>query len=284
MMFNLISRVPIMFIILNIIFQGSMCMDRSVRLGPKLAEQFRAELEKLAFFDPTQLPAPDSPSGETAKISGGATKSTKLPCIDPIQFPAAGHYAMKTLNKIRSSNKPNNLVPDKYGVYASKDLGITPIMGYASESVNKLVTRLAHHKARLSAQQFDRFVVNRFSKPGLVNGREHSHRDTHTALYNAALSHRPGCIMVLLDHGADPREVYRKAEKRAGEDVVVGRMSALEAAASQTDVKGNKQVCIDMLKHAEATWGAVQSNPAEVKRVQGERSAIYKQWRDVRHN
>jgi len=279
-----------MFFILNIVFQASMCMDKTVRLDSKLAAQFRAELEKLAFLGPTQLPAPDSPRGETAKMSGGATKSSgkpacvKRPCIDPIKFREASQSAMKTLNGLRKSNKPSNLVQDKYGVYASKDLGITPFMCYASEDLSKLVNRLAHHKARLSAQAFDRFVVNRFSKPGIVNGREHSHRDTHTALYNAALSHRPGCIMVLLDHGADPREVYRKVEKRAGEDVVVGRISALEAAASQTDVKGNKRVCIDMLKHAEATWGAVQSNPAEVKRVQGERSAIYKQWRDARRN
>merc|ERR1711900_106945 len=132
---------------------------------------------------------------------------------------------MQTLRKLQKKEN-SNMVKDDFGVYASRDLGNTLVMGYASQDLRKLVNRLAHHKARLSPHNFDRFVVNRFSKPS----KDHTHRDIRTALYSASLYHNPESIMALLDDGANPMEVYRKVERQAGADVVIRRLSALEVA------------------------------------------------------
>jgi len=286
-----VSRIPIMFIMLNIMFQCSMCMDRtddhSIAIDAKNAQDLRAQLKKMALRNSTQLAALD----QATKISGGATKSSrkpacvKRPCIDPIQFPVAGRYAMQTLNELQKKKGKHNLVQDTHGVYCSQDWGVTLIMKYASESTSKLGELLARHKARLSPYNFDRFVVNRFSKPGrdygervLPNGRTVTYRDTRTALAHAAVFHQVECIMVLLDYGADPRVVHRVVRK----GVVVRRVSAVEVAKGTSEGtqarKGTRRVCIKLLKHAEDTWDAVQRNPEEMKRVKGERAAIYKKW------
>merc|ERR1711964_635160 len=179
---------------------------------------------------------------------------------DRIQFGEAPWHDMLTLRKLRKNTK-SNMVKDRYGVYASRDLGNTLIMGYASQDLGKL--------------------VHRFSKPS----KDHTHRDIRTALYSASLYHKPETIMALLDDGANPMEVYRKVERQAGADVVIRRLSALEVAINERPCKrvSEREVCIAILKHAEATWEAVQANPGEMKRVQGERSAIYKQWDAAKH-